>query len=178
MGGFRPALFQAAVDAGAPVVPLRLSYRSAATNSTTTAASFLGEETLLRSVRRVVAARGLEVRVTVAAALHPAGDADRRVLARAAESAVHLVPAPVVSAARRVAVPRPWGLRRRWVRTPWWRSFRWLPVSRTPCGRSRRAGGSTWPRSGIATCLVLSRCIALSFVPSGAPSACREGRTT
>ncbi|MFC3501117.1 lysophospholipid acyltransferase family protein [Micromonospora krabiensis] len=105
VGGFRPALFQAAVDAGAPVVPLRLSYRSAATNSTTTAASFLGEETLLRSVRRVVAARGLEVRVTVAAALHPAGDADRRVLARAAESAVHLVPAPVVSAARRVAVP-------------------------------------------------------------------------
>ncbi|MER7890585.1 lysophospholipid acyltransferase family protein [Micromonospora sp. NPDC094482] len=96
-GGFRPAMFQAAVDAGAPVVPLRIGYRSAATGADTTAAAFLGEETLLRSVRRVVAARDLEVTVTVAAALHPARGADRRRLARAAESAVHLVPAMPVA---------------------------------------------------------------------------------
>ncbi|MGK5742575.1 lysophospholipid acyltransferase family protein [Micromonospora sp. URMC 103] len=103
-GGFRPALFQAAVDAGAPVVPLRIGYRCAPTGHGTTAAAFLGEDTLLRSVRRVVAARGLEVSVTIGAALHPSADADRRVLARAAESAVHLVPAGTV-APRPAVVP-------------------------------------------------------------------------
>ncbi|MEU4676820.1 lysophospholipid acyltransferase family protein [Micromonospora sp. NPDC023737] len=99
-GGFRPAMFQAAIDAGAPIVPLRIVYRSAATGAGTTAAAFLGEESLLRSVRRVVAAQGLEVTLTVAAALHASGDADRRLLARAAESAVHLVPAVAVPARR------------------------------------------------------------------------------
>ncbi|MEV6368317.1 lysophospholipid acyltransferase family protein [Micromonospora musae] len=103
-GGFRPAMFQAAIDAGAPVVPLRIAYRCAATGESTTATAFLGEETLLRSVRRVVAGRGLEVTVTVGAALHPSRDADRRVLARAAESAVHLVPAGAVPV-RRAGVP-------------------------------------------------------------------------
>ncbi|MFF5179393.1 lysophospholipid acyltransferase family protein [Micromonospora sp. NPDC000316] len=91
-GGFRPAMFQAAIDTGSPVVPLRLSYRCAATGSTTTAAAFLGADILLRSVARVVAARELVVSVTIAGALHPAPDADRRLLARAAESAVHLLP--------------------------------------------------------------------------------------
>ncbi|MEV4388962.1 lysophospholipid acyltransferase family protein [Micromonospora sp. NPDC049580] len=91
-GGFRPAMFQAAVDAGSPVVPLRLGYRCDATGAVTTVAAFLGADTLLRSVARVVAARQLVVSVTIAAALHPAGDADRRLLARAAESAVHLMP--------------------------------------------------------------------------------------
>lgn len=88
--GFRPALFQAAIDAGAPVVPLRIGYRCAATGAPTTAAAFVGDDDLLRSVRRVLAARGLEVRVTVSAALHPDPGADRRLLARAAESIVHL----------------------------------------------------------------------------------------
>ncbi|MFC4021649.1 lysophospholipid acyltransferase family protein [Micromonospora sp. GCM10011542] len=91
--GFRPAMFQAAIDAGSPVVPLRLSYRYAGTGAAATVAAFLGEDTLLRSVARVLAARELVVSVTVTAALHPARDADRRFLARAAESAVHLVPA-------------------------------------------------------------------------------------
>ncbi|WP_405429753.1 lysophospholipid acyltransferase family protein [Micromonospora sp. NBC_00617] len=91
-GGFRPAMFQAAIDAGSPVVPLRLGYRCDATGAVTTAAAFLGADTLLRSVARVVAARQLVVSVTITAALHPAGDADRRLLARVAESAVHLVP--------------------------------------------------------------------------------------
>ncbi|MCW3844461.1 1-acyl-sn-glycerol-3-phosphate acyltransferase, partial [Micromonospora yasonensis] len=86
--GFRPAMLQAAVDAGAPVVPLRLSYRYA--GDPTTLAAFLGEETLWASVRRVLAARDLTVSVGVAAPLHPAAGADRRALARAAESAIHL----------------------------------------------------------------------------------------
>ncbi|WP_446211228.1 lysophospholipid acyltransferase family protein [Micromonospora sp. IBSANI012] len=102
--GFRPAVFQAAIDAGAPVVPLRVGYRCAATGEATTAAAFLGDDTLWRSVRRVLAARDLVVTVRVAAALHPARDADRRALARAAESAVHLVPARPVPL-RPVAVP-------------------------------------------------------------------------
>ncbi|MFI6327775.1 lysophospholipid acyltransferase family protein [Micromonospora chersina] len=97
--GFRPAVFQAAVDAGAPVVPLGLGYRYAGDPSTLPA--FLGEETLWESARRVLAARDLTVAVTVAAALHPAGGADRRALARAAESAIQ--PAPVRAPVRRRA---------------------------------------------------------------------------
>ncbi|MGB2569754.1 lysophospholipid acyltransferase family protein [Micromonospora citrea] len=101
--GFRPAAFQAAIDAGAPVVPLRLTYRCAATGEATTAAAFLGDETLWASVRRVLAVRELVLTVRIGAALHPARDADRRALARAAESVVHLVPAraaaPVVAVA-------------------------------------------------------------------------------
>ncbi|MEU4334574.1 lysophospholipid acyltransferase family protein [Micromonospora lupini] len=105
-GGFRPAMFQAAIDAGSPVVPLRLGYRCEATGAVTTAAAFLGADTLLRSVARVVAARHLVVSVTIAAALHPAVDADRRLLARAAESAVHLVP-PTGAATRARLRPVP-----------------------------------------------------------------------
>ncbi|MEU1603644.1 lysophospholipid acyltransferase family protein [Micromonospora matsumotoense] len=104
--GFRPAAFQAAIDAGAPVVPLRISYRSAATGATTTTAAFLGDETLWRSVCRVLAARDLVVDVAVTAALHPAPGADRRLLARAAESAVHLLPPrPVAGRPTLAAVP-------------------------------------------------------------------------
>ncbi|WP_433313660.1 lysophospholipid acyltransferase family protein [Micromonospora chersina] len=97
--GFRPAVFQAAVDAGAPVVPLGLGYRYAGDPSALPA--FLGEETLWESARRVLAARDLTVAVTVAAALHPVGGADRRALARAAESAIQ--PAPVRAPVRRRA---------------------------------------------------------------------------
>ncbi|MEU7975116.1 lysophospholipid acyltransferase family protein [Micromonospora sp. NPDC049089] len=116
-GGFRPATFQAAIDTGSPVVPLRLTYGCATTGAATTAAAFLGADTLLRSMARVVAARELVVSVTIAAALHPARDADRRLLARAAESAVHLVPTagvvarprlrPVPTATPAVSVPPP-----------------------------------------------------------------------
>ncbi|MFE9184279.1 lysophospholipid acyltransferase family protein [Micromonospora haikouensis] len=118
-GGFRPAVFQAAVDAGAPVVPVRIGYHlaaaapapglsSARVGGPTTVGAFLGAESLGRSVWRVLGARGLTVTVTATAALHPGRDADRRRLARAAESAVHLVPpraaAPAVPP--RAAVPR------------------------------------------------------------------------
>ncbi|MEU8051840.1 MULTISPECIES: lysophospholipid acyltransferase family protein [Micromonospora] len=116
-GGFRPAVFQAAVDAGAPVVPVRIGYHlaaapapglpSARAGGPTTVGAFLGAESLGRSVWRVLGARGLTVTVTATAALHPGRDADRRRLARAAESAVHLVPpraaAPAVPP--RAAVP-------------------------------------------------------------------------
>ncbi|MDO3702305.1 lysophospholipid acyltransferase family protein [Micromonospora sp. C28SCA-DRY-2] len=99
-GGFRPAVFQAAVDTGAPVVPLRIGYRDAATGEATTAPAFLGDEHLWRSLRRVLASPGLVLTVTVTTALHPAPGADRRMLARAAESAVHLRPAAARPAPR------------------------------------------------------------------------------
>ncbi|WP_435871263.1 lysophospholipid acyltransferase family protein [Micromonospora tulbaghiae] len=91
-GGFRPAMFESAVAAGAPVVPLRIGYRYAGDPSTLPA--FLGEETLWASVRRVLAARGLTVSVTLSAALHPGEGADRRSLARIAEAAIHPSPRP------------------------------------------------------------------------------------
>ncbi|MGY4684940.1 lysophospholipid acyltransferase family protein [Micromonospora aurantiaca (nom. illeg.)] len=93
--GFRPAMFEAAVAAGAPVVPLSLGYRYAGDPSTLPA--FLGEETLWASMRRVLAARDLTVSVTVSAALHPAEGADRRALARIAEAAVRPAPRPVLA---------------------------------------------------------------------------------
>jgi len=80
-GRFRPALFQAAIDAKAPVVPASICYDS-------TAAAFIGDDTLFASVRRVAALRSLTVTLVTAPALRPAPDADRRVLARATQSSL------------------------------------------------------------------------------------------
>jgi 1-acyl-sn-glycerol-3-phosphate acyltransferase len=93
-GRFRPAMFQAAIDAGAVVVPVRLSFRLADGEGTSIAA-FLGEDTLWASLRRVLRVRGLVIAARVAPALHPDPTATRRVLARVAESAVGLTSAPV-----------------------------------------------------------------------------------
>ena len=82
-GRFRPALFQAAVDAGAPVVPVTIRYDS-------TEAAFVGGDTLWASVCRVARVRGLTVSTVTGPALHPAAGADRRALARAAQCSVGL----------------------------------------------------------------------------------------
>lgn len=58
-GQYRPAVFQAALDANAQVRPAVLRYRIG--GETTTAAAFVGDDTLLRSVGNVVGARGLVV---------------------------------------------------------------------------------------------------------------------
>jgi len=64
-GPFRPAMFQAAVDTGRPVQPLRLSYRHR-DGSPSTATAFLGEDSLWASLTRIARARrtvvGVEVR--------------------------------------------------------------------------------------------------------------------
>ncbi|HEU4349606.1 MAG TPA: lysophospholipid acyltransferase family protein [Actinoplanes sp.] len=91
-GRFRPAVFQAAVDSRAPVVPITIGYG-------TTAAAFVGEDTLWDSVRRVAALRGLTVTLIGAPALRPAPDADRRTLARAAQASVGLSPSALGLAA-------------------------------------------------------------------------------
>lgn len=83
-GRFRPAVFQAALDAGVPVRPIALRYREAGGRSST-AAAYVGEDSLVSSLLRVVAVRGLVVEVTV---LPPVTAPDRRRLAWIAEAAV------------------------------------------------------------------------------------------
>ncbi|GAA2337537.1 1-acyl-sn-glycerol-3-phosphate acyltransferase [Streptomyces caniferus] len=86
-GGFRRATFQAALDAGAPVRPVTLDYTQQGLPSTV--AAFCGEDTFAASLRRVLAARALTVRVTAHPLLTAAdGFPDRRELAERAERAV------------------------------------------------------------------------------------------
>ena len=91
-GRFRPAVFQAAVDAGAPVVPIAISYCS-------TAAAFIGDDSLWSSVLRVARLRSLTVTLVGAPALHPEAGASRKILARAAQASVGLTPAALGLAA-------------------------------------------------------------------------------
>ncbi|SNR89524.1 lysophospholipid acyltransferase family protein [Blastococcus mobilis] len=85
LGRFRPAFFQAAVDAAAPVCPVALRYR-VAPGRTTAAAGYFGGDSLRRSMGRVVAARDLVLEVHLLPALEPGRD--RRELAALAEYAV------------------------------------------------------------------------------------------
>jgi 1-acyl-sn-glycerol-3-phosphate acyltransferase len=87
VGPFRPAMFQAAVDALVPVAPVTLRYGLTVTRGTT-AAAFLGDESLWTSLRRVLAIRTLVVSVTAAARLHPEPRVSRRDLASVARIAV------------------------------------------------------------------------------------------
>jgi 1-acyl-sn-glycerol-3-phosphate acyltransferase len=86
-GPFRPAMFQAAIDAGVLVSPVTL--RFFAESTPTTVAAFLGDDTVFASFRRVVATRGVSVCLTAHPALHPGIGASRRALARATAAVVH-----------------------------------------------------------------------------------------
>ncbi|SEF02640.1 1-acyl-sn-glycerol-3-phosphate acyltransferases [Streptomyces sp. 2112.3] len=101
-GSFRRATFQAALDAGAPVRPVTLHYTQQGLPSTV--AAFCGEDTFAASLRRVLAARALTVRVTAHPVLNAAdGFRDRRELAdRAARAVLGGRPQPGV-----VTVPEP-----------------------------------------------------------------------
>jgi 1-acyl-sn-glycerol-3-phosphate acyltransferase len=88
-GRFRPAVFQAALDASVPVRPVSIRYRLAG-GEPTTAPAFVGDDTLLASVRRVVATRGLTAELTVDQEIPAGAHADRRALA----GAVRRAPAP------------------------------------------------------------------------------------
>ncbi|GAA1973578.1 lysophospholipid acyltransferase family protein [Kitasatospora viridis] len=100
-GRFRPALFQAAIDAGAPVQPVAVRYRSA--GAPTTVPAFVGEDGLAFSLWRVLSLRGLVAEAVVLPPIPtdpPTGDdrlarraparraLARRTLARAAQAAV------------------------------------------------------------------------------------------
>ncbi|GEL23184.1 hypothetical protein PSU4_21380 [Pseudonocardia sulfidoxydans NBRC 16205] len=86
-GPFRRAPFQAAVDAGAAVRPVTLELRLA-DGRPTTAASFVGDETLAGSLRRVLALDGLVCELTLHPLLRPGPGDDRRVLAARARRVV------------------------------------------------------------------------------------------
>lgn len=84
-GRFRPAMFQAAVDAGRPVQPLRLNYHHRDGRRSTVPA-FVGDDTLVASLRRVTGARLTVCHIEVASLQLPG--ADRRDLAARCEALV------------------------------------------------------------------------------------------
>ncbi len=84
-GRFRPAMFQAAIDAGRPVQPLRLAYHHP-DGTTSTVAAYVGDDTLLDSIRRLVTTRRTVARVHVESLQLPG--TDRRDLANRCETAV------------------------------------------------------------------------------------------
>jgi 1-acyl-sn-glycerol-3-phosphate acyltransferase len=84
-GAFRPAMFQGAIDAGRPVQPLRLTYHHR-DGQPSTVPAFIGDDTLLESIRRVITARLTVCHVQVQSLQLP-GD-DRRDLTARCEAAV------------------------------------------------------------------------------------------
>ncbi len=84
-GRFRPALFQAAVDTGVVIRPVVVSFHTS-TGALSTAACFVGADDIGDTMRRVLAAKGLTVRIRMCEPQLP-GD-DRRELARRCERAV------------------------------------------------------------------------------------------
>lgn len=84
-GRFRPAMFQAAVDAARPVQPLRLAYRHR-DGRLSTVPAFVGDDSLLASVRRVITARRTVCHIDVESLQLPGQD--RRDLAARCETAV------------------------------------------------------------------------------------------
>ena len=63
-GAFHPAMFQAAIEAGKPVQPLRLTY-SHRDGSPSTVTAFLGEDSMWESVKRIVRTRRTMVHIDV-----------------------------------------------------------------------------------------------------------------
>jgi 1-acyl-sn-glycerol-3-phosphate acyltransferase len=94
-GLFRPALFQAAIDAVRPVQPLRLTYHHR-DGSPSTVTAFLGDDSLWASVKRIVRARRTVVHVQVRPLQLP--DAVRSQLAARCQAAVHVQPGPRAAA--------------------------------------------------------------------------------
>jgi len=86
-GRFRPALFESAIRAGAPVQPLTVRYLGP-DRTPSTAAAFVGEDGLLASVWRVVTARGLLAELDLLPPIPAARYPDRRQLAAAAQKSV------------------------------------------------------------------------------------------
>ncbi|GAB2819977.1 lysophospholipid acyltransferase family protein [Lentzea nigeriaca] len=82
-GRYKPALFQAALDAGVPVRPIVLRYRIG--GHLTTQPAFVGSDTLIDSIRRVLRVKGLVVEVHVLDEIAPGRAENRRELAKLAE---------------------------------------------------------------------------------------------
>uniref|UniRef100_UPI0024588DC6 lysophospholipid acyltransferase family protein n=1 Tax=Nocardia gipuzkoensis TaxID=2749991 RepID=UPI0024588DC6 len=84
-GTMRPALFQAAVDTGTPVQPVRLRYLDRH-GVPCTVPGFVGVDTFASSARRVLRSRGMVAEVVLEPVQQPG--TDRRELARRCEAAV------------------------------------------------------------------------------------------
>jgi 1-acyl-sn-glycerol-3-phosphate acyltransferase len=84
-GAFYPAMFQAAIDAARPVQPVRLTYHHV-DGSPSTVPAFVGDETLLSSIRRLLVVPRTLARVHVESLQLPG--TDRRALAHRCQSAV------------------------------------------------------------------------------------------
>ncbi len=106
-GPFRRAAFQAAIDAAADaavvVRPVAIGFRLA-DGTPARGAAFVGEQTLLDSLLRVLRLPGLECEVSVLPAIDPAGP-DRRELAARAAAAVSSVTGVAHVTERPVRVP-------------------------------------------------------------------------
>ncbi|MFD5122319.1 lysophospholipid acyltransferase family protein [Streptomyces sp. NPDC058385] len=85
-GTYRRAAFQAALDANAPVQPVRLRYLLP-DGTVSTAPAFVGDDTLAAGVWRVVSTRRIVAEVEVGALIPADSCPDRRSLARAAQPA-------------------------------------------------------------------------------------------
>ena len=90
-GPFYPAMFQAAVDTGRPVQPLRLRYQHR-DGRTSTVPAYIGDDTLLRSIGRLMVARRTVAKIYVESLQLPGND--RRELARRCQAAIRVTPAP------------------------------------------------------------------------------------
>ncbi|MGA8545770.1 MAG: lysophospholipid acyltransferase family protein, partial [Mycobacterium sp.] len=84
-GRFYPAMFQAAVDAGRPVQPLRLRYYHR-DGRVSTVPAYIGDDTLLRSIGRLLVAPRTVAQVYVESLQLPG--TDRRELARRCQAAI------------------------------------------------------------------------------------------
>lgn len=85
-GEFRPALFQAAIEAARPIQPLRLNYRHG-DGSPSTVTAFLGEDTMGASISRIVRTRRTVVHIGVQPLELPSSR--RGELASRCQAAVH-----------------------------------------------------------------------------------------
>lgn len=94
-GTFAPAMFQAAIDTGRPVQPLQLTYRHR-NGAQSTIPAFIGDDSLLTSIKRVITAKLTVCHMQVQSLQLPG--ADRRDLAGRCQAAVHQVgPLPVAA---------------------------------------------------------------------------------
>lgn len=84
-GGLRPALFQAAIDTGTAVQPVRLAYRGS-DGALSTMPSFIGEQTMLESLVRIMRSAGVTAEIILEPVELPG--TDRRDLAARCERAV------------------------------------------------------------------------------------------
>lgn len=89
-GPFYPAMFQAAVDTGRPVQPLRLRYQHR-DGSVSTVPAYIGDDTLLASIGRLMVARRTVAKIYVESLQLPGND--RRELARRCQAAIRVTPA-------------------------------------------------------------------------------------